>query len=54
MCYNNVKYFDLWMFRFKHDIFALVINFINLQWVPYHVTMGLFETIDITRIVMAM
>jgi hypothetical protein len=54
MSYNNVKYFDLWMFTFKHDMFALVINFINSQWVLYHVTMGLFETIDIIRVAMAM
>jgi hypothetical protein len=42
------------MFTFKHDMFALVINFINSQWVLYHVTMGLFETIDIIGVVMAM
>jgi hypothetical protein len=30
-----------------------MINFVNSQWVPYHVIVGLFEAIDITRIVMA-
>jgi hypothetical protein len=35
-------------------MFALVINFINSQWVLYHVTMELFETIDIIGVVMAM
>jgi hypothetical protein len=33
--------------------FALVINFIYSQWVPYHVRVGLFETIDTSRVVMA-
>jgi hypothetical protein len=42
------------MSRFGHDTFALVINFINSLWVPYHGTMALFETIDTFKIVMAM
>ncbi len=29
-----------------------MINFVNSQWVPCHVIMGLFEAIDITRVVM--
>jgi hypothetical protein len=32
------------------DIFALVINFLTLDWEPKHVTIGLFEAKDITRI----
>jgi len=35
--------FDLWMSRFGHNTFVLVINFLNSQWVPWHVTMGFFE-----------
>jgi hypothetical protein len=38
----TTTFFDLWMSRFGHDTFALVINFINSQWVPCHVTLGLF------------
>ncbi len=38
--------FHLWMSIFRHDTFALVINFINSHWVPCHVTMGLFEAIN--------
>ncbi len=42
------------MSRFGHDTFTLVINFINSQWVPCHVTMGLFEATDIAKITMVM
>ncbi len=35
--------FDLWMFCGNVDIFALVINFFNVTWVPMHVTVKLFE-----------
>ncbi len=35
--------FDLWMFRGNVDIFALIINFLNVTWVPMHVTIKLFE-----------
>jgi len=30
-----------------HDIFALVINFVGANWQPKHITVGLFEVIDI-------
>jgi hypothetical protein len=52
-CVITTTSFDLWMSRSRHDTFALVINFINPQWVPCHVTMGLFEAIDITGVAMA-
>jgi len=32
-----------WMSRFGHDTFALVINFVNSQWVSYYIMMGLFK-----------
>ncbi len=35
--------FYLWMFRFGHDTFASVINFVNSQWVSYYIMMGLFR-----------
>jgi len=38
--------FDLWMSRLGYDTFALVINFINQSWVPYHIIVELFETLD--------
>jgi hypothetical protein len=33
----------------EHDIFVLMINFLKLHWQPKHITIGLFETSDITR-----
>ncbi len=27
----------------RHDIFAMVVNFINDVWEPIHVSMGIFE-----------
>jgi hypothetical protein len=53
-CVITTTSFDLWMSRYGHDTFALVINFINSLWVPCHVTVALFETIDTSRVVMAM
>jgi hypothetical protein len=52
-CVITTASFDLWMSKFGHDTFALVINFINPQWVPCHVLVGLFEAIDTARIAMA-
>jgi hypothetical protein len=45
--------FDLWMSKYEQDTFALMINFINPQWVPCHVIVGLFETIDTAGVAMA-
>ncbi len=50
----TITSFDLWMSRFGHYTFAFVINFINSQWVPCHVAMGLFEIVDTTWVIMAM
>jgi hypothetical protein len=52
-CVMTTTSFDLWMSRLGHGTFDLVINFINSQWVPCHVIMGLFEAIDTARIAMA-
>jgi len=40
------------MFRSGHDTFMLVINFINPQWVPYHVIVGMFKNTNIAGIAM--
>jgi hypothetical protein len=45
--------FKLWMSRFGHDTFVLVINFINSLWVPCHVIVGYFEATNMARIAMA-
>jgi hypothetical protein len=42
------------MSKFGHNTFILVINFINSQWVPCHVTMGFFEATDMVGIEMVM
>jgi hypothetical protein len=38
--------FDLWMSRGHHDTFALVVNFLSLNWKPHHAVIGLFEAND--------
>jgi hypothetical protein len=40
--------FDLWMSKGACDVFALVINFLNSDLQPKHVTIGLFEVREIT------
>jgi hypothetical protein len=37
------------MSKVGHDIFSLVINFLEDDWQPKHITFGLFEPIDITK-----
>jgi hypothetical protein len=38
---------DLWMSKGAYDVFALVINFLSIDWQPKHVTIGLFKAIEI-------
>jgi hypothetical protein len=52
-CVTTIVSFDLLMSKFGHNTFALVINFINSLWVPYNVTLGLFEAINTIRVAMA-
>ncbi len=47
-CYSIIS-FGLWMSNGEHDIFALVINFLKVDWQPKHITIGLFETSEITK-----
>jgi hypothetical protein len=35
--------FDLWQSRAGHDTFTMVVNFVDKEWEPKHVTIGLFE-----------
>jgi hypothetical protein len=40
--------FDLWMFKGEHDImFTLVIIIFANDWLGKHITIGLFETIEL-------
>ncbi len=45
-CETMTTTFDLWMSRSRYDTFALVINFINQNWVPCHMIIELFETFN--------
>jgi len=38
---------DFWMARVGHDMFAMLVNFINSSWQPIHVTIGIFEDSNI-------
>jgi hypothetical protein len=42
-CYFVTTSFDLWMSKGAHDVFALVINFLNEEWQPQHIIIRLFE-----------
>jgi hypothetical protein len=42
-CHFVTSSFDLWMSKVRHDIFALVINFLGVDWQPKHITFGLFK-----------
>ncbi len=39
--------FDILMSKGMHDIFALVIKFLGVDWQPKHVTFGFFEVANI-------
>ncbi len=52
-CYFATTTFDLWMSKGTHDVFALVINFLNEKWQPQHMTIRLFEANETTRQAMA-
>jgi hypothetical protein len=43
-CAITTSTFDLQMSKIGFDTFAFVINFIDDDWVPYHVIVGLFDT----------
>jgi hypothetical protein len=48
-CISAIASFDLWMSKGAHDIFSFVINFLGCDWQPKHITIGLFEAIEITE-----
>ncbi len=37
---------EFWMSKSSFNAFALIINFINEEWVPCHVIVGMFETFN--------
>ncbi len=52
-CITCTTSFDLWMSHVRHDIFVMVVSFLNDSWEPSHVTMGIFEVRNITSAIMA-
>ncbi len=49
-CYYATFSFDLWMSKGAHDVFPLVISFLNEGWQPQHITIGMFETNETIRV----
>jgi hypothetical protein len=47
-CYSTTFSFDLWMSKGAHNVFALVISFLNEGWHPQHITIELFEANEAT------
>lgn len=45
--------FDLWMLRTEVDILCLVVNFIDSDWEPRHITLGTYKTSYIGRATLA-
>jgi hypothetical protein len=42
------------MFKGRINVFVLIVHFLNHNWEPFHVTIKLFETVDIFRHAMAL
>jgi hypothetical protein len=49
-CDTNLITFDLWMNQIRFDTFAFIVNFLDRDWVPCHVTIDLFEDANISGI----
>jgi len=45
---STIACFDLWMSRGAYDIFSSVTNFLDENWQPKKLTIGLFEAIELT------
>ncbi len=39
----TITTFDLWVFRIGVDTFAMIVNFVNKNWVSTYYIIGLFE-----------
>ncbi len=53
-CLSTTCTFDLWMFKWACDVFAIVVNFISNDWEAKHVTIGLFEVKNISGVAMVL
>jgi hypothetical protein len=52
-CVMTTVMFNLWMSRIGISTFVLVINFIDDDWVPCHVIIGMFKTPNTFRVALA-
>jgi len=50
--WNNFVTIDLCMNWIGVKTFALIVNFLNWNWVPFHVTIGLFEATNTSGVVL--
>ncbi len=41
--------FDLWTSKGAHDVFILIIIFLEFEWKPKHVALGLSEVVETTK-----
>jgi hypothetical protein len=53
-CHYCIVPFYLWMSKTRVDIFVTIVQFLNVQWEPCHITIGFFEIVDTTGSVMAL
>ncbi len=52
-CATTTTSFDIWMSKSRCDIFPLIINFIDDQWIPCHVIIALFKAKNTSSVVLA-
>ncbi len=48
-CHSYIVFLNLWMFKARMDTFVMIVHFLNAQWEPCHIIVGLFEIVDTTR-----
>jgi hypothetical protein len=48
-CSYATTNFDLWTSKGAHDVFILIIIFLEFEWKPKHVALGLFEVVKTTK-----
>jgi len=53
-CHSCIVFFNLWMFKAGMDTFVMIVHFLNAQWEPCHIIVGLFEIADTTKSAMAL
>jgi hypothetical protein len=46
-CILAICTFDLWMSKGAHDVFVVVVNFLSSKWEAKHITIRLFEVVQL-------